>query len=169
MERVTAFNPQQLEAISRILADTGEGLTGAQIGYILRDCGMLDPSPEMTKWKRLFNAFIESQNRKQMGNHVLMFVNRAMNPVTYTTSPDAFTARQSRLNAVLAFTGMMVGDDGKVRRATVATDLTDAIARADRLYKVLATRKVHDDVLRFCRAELVQRNYFHAVFEAMKS
>jgi uncharacterized protein (TIGR02391 family) len=31
------------------------------------------------------------------------------------------------------------------------------------------TRKVHDDVLRFCRAELLNENYFHAVFEAMKS
>jgi uncharacterized protein (TIGR02391 family) len=30
-------------------------------------------------------------------------------------------------------------------------------------------RKVHGDVLRFCRAELVADNYFHAVFEATKS
>jgi uncharacterized protein (TIGR02391 family) len=28
---------------------------------------------------------------------------------------------------------------------------------------------VHHDVLRFCRAELLQENYFHAVFEATKS
>lgn len=28
---------------------------------------------------------------------------------------------------------------------------------------------MHADVLRFCRAELLQENYFHAVFEAMKS
>lgn len=28
---------------------------------------------------------------------------------------------------------------------------------------------MHPDVLAFCRAELVQRNYFHAVFEATKS
>ncbi|HEY2975864.1 MAG TPA: TIGR02391 family protein [Pyrinomonadaceae bacterium] len=30
-------------------------------------------------------------------------------------------------------------------------------------------RKVHPDVLRFCRPELLQENYFHAVFEATKS
>jgi uncharacterized protein (TIGR02391 family) len=28
---------------------------------------------------------------------------------------------------------------------------------------------VHADVLQFCRAELLQQNYFHAVFEATKS
>ena len=28
---------------------------------------------------------------------------------------------------------------------------------------------MHSDVLKFCRAELVQDNYFHAVFEATKS
>jgi uncharacterized protein (TIGR02391 family) len=31
------------------------------------------------------------------------------------------------------------------------------------------TRGVHPDVLRFCRAELVADNYFHAVLEATKS
>ena len=169
MERVATFNPQQLEAIARILADTGLGLTGAQIGYILRDCGIPDTTPDMTKWKRLFNAFVECQNQRQIGNHVLMFINRAMNPVTYTSSPEVFESRQAQLNSVLSFSGMAVGDDGRVRRATVASDLNDAIARADRLHKILAARKVHADVLRFCRAELVQKNYFHAVFEAMKS
>ena len=30
-------------------------------------------------------------------------------------------------------------------------------------------RPVHSDVLRYCRAELVEDDYFHAVFEATKS
>jgi uncharacterized protein (TIGR02391 family) len=33
----------------------------------------------------------------------------------------------------------------------------------------LARRDVHPDVLAFCRAELLQQNYFHAVLEASKS
>ena len=33
----------------------------------------------------------------------------------------------------------------------------------------LARRKVHHDVLQFCKAELLQNNYSHAVFEATKS
>ena len=37
------------------------------------------------------------------------------------------------------------------------------------LHKNLVERKVHSDVLRYCRAELVEDDYFHAVFEATKS
>ena len=40
---------------------------------------------------------------------------------------------------------------------------------ADRLRQKLIERGVHSDVLKFCRAELVQKNYFHAVLEASKS
>jgi len=169
MEKVAVFNPQQLEAISKILAETSAGLTGSRIGYLLQDCQIPDVSPAMTKWKRLFNAFVEYQNKRQFGNHVLMFINRAMNPVNYTSCPEVFSSRQAELNSVLAFCGMAVGDDGKIRRAAPARDLDDAIARADRLHATLATRKVHPDVLKFCRAELLDKNYFHAVFEAMKS
>lgn len=32
MERVNAFDPQQLEAIAKILGDTNTGLTGSEIG-----------------------------------------------------------------------------------------------------------------------------------------
>ena len=169
MERVPPFNPQQLEAIARILADTATGLTGSQIAYLLQDARISDVSPQMTKWKRLFNALVERQNEQQLGNHVLMFVNRAMNPVNYTESPEVFASRQSQLNSVLAFCGMSVGNDGKVRRARKAMDLDDALARADRLHTALKSRRVHEDVLKFCRAELLQKNYFHAVFESMKS
>jgi uncharacterized protein (TIGR02391 family) len=169
MERIGIFNAQQLEAISRILAETSSGLTGSEIARLLQECRISDVNPGMTKWKRLFNAFVENQNRVQLGNHVLMFINRAMNPVMYTGQPGVFASRQAQLNSVLAFCGMAVGDDGKLRHAAQAHDLDDAIARADKLHRALATRNVHPDVLKYCRAELIDKNYFHAVFEAMKS
>lgn len=169
MERVPPFSSQQLTAIAQILGDTSDGLTGSQIGYLLQDARIRDVTPEMTKWKRLFNAFVEHQNAKQYGNHVLMFINRAMNPIQYTGMPAVFESRRERLNVALAFCGMMVGDDGKVRRTTHAANLSDALARANRLHAALKGRQVHEDVLSFCKAELLENNYFHAVCEAMKS
>ena len=47
--------------------------------------------------------------------------------------------------------------------------LDEATRRADELRTALSVRGVHPDVLRFCRAELVADNYFHAVLEAAKS
>jgi hypothetical protein len=70
VERVPPFDAQHLQSIAKILADTDSGLTGSEIGYLLTDCRIPDPNPEMTKWKRLFNAFVGFQNQRQFGNHV---------------------------------------------------------------------------------------------------
>jgi len=169
MELIPPFNAQHLASISRILADTGPGLTGSQIGYLLQDCRIPDVAPGMTKWKRLFNAFAEFQNERHFGNHVVVFINKAMDPVQYTSSPQQFAERRDELNAVLSFSGIWVGEDGKARWSSKAANLQEALDRASRLHSALVQRNVHEDVLAFCGAELLQQNYFHAVFEAMKS
>ena len=65
--------------------------------------------------------------------------------------------------------GLELLDDGRlVPRATSRT-ADECPSRADALRAKLTARRVHPDVLRYCRAELVQRNYFHAVLEAAKS
>jgi uncharacterized protein (TIGR02391 family) len=169
MEHVPIFNPQQLTALAKALGDTDDGLTGAQIGYLLSQCKIPDADKLATKWKRLFNAFVGFQNERQFGNHVVVFINRAMDPVQFTGDPARFKRWQERVNAVLAFSGMSVGDDGRVRWVKPASSLDEALARANRLQYLLEGRAVHPEVLRFCRAELLQENYFHAVFEATKS
>lgn len=45
----------------------------------------------------------------------------------------------------------------------------EAEQRANRLGTDLQRRNVHPDVLRFCRPELLNKDYFHAVLEATKS
>ncbi len=92
-----------------------------------------------------------------------------MNPVQYTADPAVFGRRRDQLNAVLAFSGISIGDDGRTRWESKATNLEQALGRANRLHAALVSRGVHADVLKFCRAELLAENYFHAVFEAMKS
>jgi hypothetical protein len=47
------FTQSALEAIAQALADTTDGLTGSEIGHILVSLKMADPTPAMTKWKRL--------------------------------------------------------------------------------------------------------------------
>jgi uncharacterized protein (TIGR02391 family) len=56
-----------------------------------------------------------------------------------------------------------------VRVAQAAATVAEAQQRASDLRAELTRRDVHADVLRFCRAELLQQNYFHAVLEASKS
>ena len=167
--RIPGFDAQQLEAICKVIADTSTGLTGSQIDYLLKDCNIPNVSPGTTKWKRLFDAFVGFQNQHRVGNHVIVFISRAMNPANYTEDRETFESRKERMNAVLSLCGFEVLDTGKVRRVRKAKSLDEASMRANRLRHQLEQRNVHADVLRFCDSELLQKNYFHAVFEAMKS
>ena len=168
MDRVAPFDSQHLEAACRVLGDTNQGLTGQQIGHLLLEIRVEDVSPDMTKWKRLFNALVGAQNRHQVGNHLIMFINRALNPVSYARDKAAFEWRRDELNVVLAFSGFYVREDGKVARSSKESTLAGARARAGRMRAALENRNVHAEVLKYCRAELIEENYFHAVLEATK-
>jgi uncharacterized protein (TIGR02391 family) len=167
MEQVRPFTTGQLEAIARILADTEEGLTATEIAYILKECRIPDVSPSQPKEKRLLNALLEYQANRNIGNHVLMFITRAMNPANYKTTRELFTGRQMQLSPVLALSRMALGDDGKVRRVRAAPNADDPLSREERLIGAMKARGAHEEVLKTCRAELLQTNYCQAVFEAL--
>jgi uncharacterized protein (TIGR02391 family) len=167
MEQV--FSESELQAIAAALADTAEGLTGSEIGRILASMKIADPTPGMTKWKRLFNAFVERQNHSQNRRAVLEFIRRAMEPERYAMQRERYEPLRANLNCALAFVGLVVDETGELRKAPQVHTLTEAERRAQELRADLNARGVHPDVLRFCRAELVADNYFHAVLEATKS
>jgi uncharacterized protein (TIGR02391 family) len=131
------------------------------------ELGIADPTPSMTKWKRLFNALVQAQNEHQMGNHLILFINKAMSPVRYTSTPELFSWRQG-LNVALAFAAYGVNDKGQVVRTSPETTVDGSRARAKRPHSALEQRGTHQEVLKYCRAELLQENYFHAVLEALK-
>jgi Protein of unknown function (Hypoth_ymh) len=166
---IPPFSSQQLEGISKTLGHTADGLKGSEIGHLLWDCGMPDPTPADTKWQRVYNAFADDQNRYQIGTHIMQFIVKAMNPARYTTDPVSFRIRRDRLNTVLAFAGYQITESGKVRAVESARTIREALERANRLHSALVQRAVYHDVLKSRQAESVQENYSHGVFEAMKS
>ncbi len=168
-KREPPFEPGMLEALAKALGDTDHGLIGTEIGQILLTCRIPDTDPASTKWKRLFNAFVTEQNRKQWSNHVIGFIHYAMKPVRWSSKREKFERLRDELNKALAFSGLELGDDGKVRRSASVNTLEEAEKRARSLRATLESRGIHQDVLFFCRAELLTDNYFHAVLEAAKS
>ena len=167
MEHV--FSQSELEAIAAALADTSEGLTGSEIGHILSSLKIADPTPTMTKWKRLHNAFVERQNTSHNRRAILEFIRQTMKPERYAREPARFEPLRTNVNRALAFSGLAVDATGTLHSVTQAQTLPEAERRAQELRADLTTRGVHPDILRFCRAELVADNYFHAVLEATKS
>lgn len=163
------FSQSQLEAIAQALGQTDEGLTGSEIAHLFTTARLNDPAPTMTKWKRLYNAFAESQNSGQHRRNVLAFIRFAMKPERFARSPERFETMRANLNRALAFAGLAVEASGELVTADRAHTLSEAERRAKELRADLVSRGVHADVLAFCRAELVADNYFHAVLEATKS
>jgi uncharacterized protein (TIGR02391 family) len=169
MTPIASFDETTLRAICDVLGDTSSGLTGGEIGHVLSDCGIDDPLPNITKRRRLFEALRQRQNRDRCGNQVVAFIYAAMNPVRYVSNLDVFEIRRAALNQVLGFAGLNLGENGQLRQTSATRTISEARERASRLRRALLDRRVHPDVLRFCREELLQDNYFHAVFEATKS
>ncbi len=168
MNRIEPFNAQKLEAACKVLGDTDRGLTGPEIGYLIQECRIQDVSPALTKWKRLFNALAEAQNKHQVGNHLIMLINRALDPVRYARERDKFEWRRTELNVVLSFSGYSIREDGRVIRTSKETTLKGAREKAGVLRSKLEDRNAHDEIYKYCRAELLDENYFHAVLEAIK-
>ncbi|SEI82843.1 TIGR02391 family protein [Dyadobacter sp. SG02] len=170
MTKQPPISEEVLRGISQVIGDTNAGLSGSEIGHLLANAKIADTDPTLTKWRRLFNAFANWQNQNQCSNNIYDFISRVMNPVSYMGSIEAFEWRRTELNKRLVFVGLIILETGKIGRLPkAATTIKEAEQRADELRRKLSSRSVHQDVLRFCRAELLADNYFHAVFETTKS
>lgn len=165
MTAIPAFSDNVIEGLAHLL----DGPTGSELGTLLAQVGMEDPGASMTKWRRLREAFAARQERDRCANTVCAYIQVAMDPVRFAGRTESFGGLREQLNLTLAFAGLALGPDGKLRPAETAKTLDEAEGQAQKLRQELVRRKVHPDVLRFCRAELLQENYFHAVFEATKS
>lgn len=163
------FTQEQVEAIAAALGDTGDGLTGSEIAHVLSVCKMADPDPHLTKRYRIHNALAADQNSRGNRTGILAFMRTAMKPERHLANPDRYEAMRAKLNRALAFAGLEFDARGILSTGEAVSTIHEAERRANELREHLTGRGVHPDVLRFCKAELVVDNYFHAVLEAVKS
>jgi uncharacterized protein (TIGR02391 family) len=162
------FRQEHLEAIADALGDTDEGLKNSEIDFLLESAKLSNPGPG-TKRDRIYNAFVEYQNREQTNLHIQAFIRKALKPARFVRFPERYEPMRTNVNRALAFTGLYVDESGQLGQVEAATTLSEADRRALELRKDLAFRGTHSDILDFCRAELIADNYFHAVQEAVKS
>lgn len=165
MASVPSFSEGQIEALARFLGECG---SGTDISRVLNDRGLADCSGESTKWRRLYWVFLDCQKRYGCGNHVVDFISAFLTPARFAGRKDDFEACRRELNAILAFSGLDYGADGQFRKVQPATTLDEAERRVRVIHGKFQRRSMHAEVVKYCRAELMQDNYFHAVFEAAK-
>ncbi len=166
---IDCFESSILQSISDVLGATNDGLSGSKISRYLRDCNIHDINPSLSKRERIYEALKEKQSADRCGDNVAAFIQHSMDPVRYHNAQEWFEETRSRLNHVLAFAGYELRENGKLHHTESVETHCEANARASRLRQDLLIRRVHPDVLNYCRDELLVDNYFHAVFEATKS
>ena len=157
-----------LEGISKAIGDTEKGLSGSQIEYLLQQALLNNITPGITKWQRIYNAFIDFQNREQCSNNIFTFIKLALSPSRYVNEPERFEWLLKNTNQQLSFAGWKIGEDGKQLKIQKATTIQEAQIKARNLKSEIENRNGHAEIIKYCKAELLSDNYFHAVFEACK-
>lgn len=169
MANVPAWPGEIIQGVADVLGATDTGLTGSEIGHLLRVVKAPDPTPEATKRHRLYNGLVQKQNTIGFANSTVAFIREAMAPVRSRNDPRLFSLRQQDLNEVLVHIGLRVNAKGQVAKGPHASTLSEAAERASSIRAELRRRGTHDEVLRFCTEEILTKDNFHAVLEATKS
>jgi uncharacterized protein (TIGR02391 family) len=165
MPSVAPLPEGHVESLARLLGECG---SGSDISRVLQNRGIRDDSGESTKWRRLYAIFLACQREDKSANRVLDFIKSLLVPARFVGKNQEFEAHRQQLNTILAFSGLEYGKDGQFRRCNAVATLDQAEARARTIRAKFQGRSIHAEVLKYCRAELLQDNYFHAVFEASK-
>jgi len=168
VERHPPFAETVILGVANALGNTDFGLTGSEIGRILARLGIDDPGSAITKRHRLGQALINRQRRDGNSNAVIRFVGEAVAIGNYLTDRNRFEALRRDVNPALSLAGYQVRDTGKIGRVKAAKTFDEVAALTNRLLEESSRRGVHEEVLRFCREELLRESTFHAISEATK-
>jgi len=169
MATISKFDLNVIESIAKLLGDTSNGFTGSEITSLLNASKIEDIAPGSTKWKRLNSALVNKQDLDKCANNILAFIEHAMKPSRHINNHEWFNNTRFELNKVLSFAGYSLQENGKISTTPKSYTISEAAAKASMLKEHLLIRKVHPDILLYCREELLVDNYFHVVFEATKS
>ena len=165
MSIIPVFEEGNIESLAKLMGDCG---SGSDISRVLHACGIQDGSGQSTKWRRLYWIFLDIQRRDGCANRILGFIQSFLSPARFVGRNEEFEESRIKLNTVLAFSGLEYGPDGQFRNRPTARTLTEAERRANTIQSKFQGRRIHPEVLKYCQAELMHDNYFHAVFEASK-
>lgn len=168
MPNTPPFPVETIEALARVVGDC---VTGSDINRALQREGLDDGSGESTKWKRLSWMFDSLQRHDRSANSTLKLVRTLVSRERFVDAPGRFEDCRASVNVVLALRGIQYGADGEFRPVEAAKTLPEAEQRAQTVESKIrgyGNRRLHPDVLRYCRAEVMEQNYFHAAFEATK-
>jgi len=160
------FPAGALEQMCKLIADL---YSGSELTRIIAEIPLRhDPGEGNTKWRRLAYGVSSNQVSTQTGNALIALVAASMRPDRILDRADAAHQTRDQLNQVLSLVGLRVREDGRVARAPRAQTTAEAQDRTEHLRTLLQRRGAHPEVLAYCRPELLRKDCYEAVFEAIK-
>jgi uncharacterized protein (TIGR02391 family) len=121
------------------------------------------------RWERMLNSLDARQIQDRCSNGAINLITKILHPSRFRDNPTLFNEILQKINFILAFYGLKIGEDSNLYNITRAETLSEAQQRSSELIKDLRQRYVCEDVLRYCKPEYLEQNYFHCVLEAAKS
>ncbi|KKS29168.1 MAG: hypothetical protein UV83_C0006G0019 [candidate division WWE3 bacterium GW2011_GWE2_43_18] len=158
------FKLPALEALAKII---GDNYTGSEISELFRKAGFPEISHDGgTKWRFVYAA-LEAMQKQTYGTfNIATLIQQLCDPQEYFSAPEKHEVICKQVNQILRFYGLLVGDDGKLRKSgEKITSLSKAIPENA---KIFDDRKFHNKISQHARKLFTERNYFHAVFECCK-
>src|SRR5207245_2789194 len=119
---IASFSDSHIRKLAELLADA---YTHKELSDLLQQCGIAEQSGN-PKWERVLLALRLRQQTDGCGNNVGAFIQAALDPARFVGRPQEFTDFRMRSNEVLAFSGLHLGEDGKLRSVGPARTLTEA-------------------------------------------
>lgn len=166
------MDSQIVQEISKIL---GELVTGSKITHLFqmnkwRDYYTATGDKMLsTKWKRIEDTLNFEMNKSNSITPFIKLIEDIMKPFEFRNDINLWDKITKDINKVIAFCGLELLDTGKVIEIKPIDTLREAIQRTNNLYTKLNEYNVHHEVVKYCKKELLQENYFHAILEASKS
>lgn len=163
--------PSVIEGISNIIGDPYKGLTGSEIHHFLLQANIEDttnPTEKLAKRKNLYYSLANEQNKSKCSNNILRFIGLVLAPNRFIENNEEFERLRHSVNQQLAFVGYKLKENGKFTTVSKASTIADVQIKAENLKQELERRCGHHMIVKYCKAELLVNNYFHAVLEANK-
>ena len=166
MQNIPPFDATTLEELSKIL---GNEVSGSELTRLFSQIQVKDDSSE-TKWKRIYSALSACQRQDHSASRVILLIQKILNPVRYAKleKKEDYENALANINTILSFSGYKVERNGNIIRIQPSQTIDESLRHAHEFYKTLVDRKIHHEVMKYCKLEVLQNNYFHAVFEAIK-
>ena len=159
-----SFTDAQLKAISKAVASNYGNPSKSTINEYIRK----HPSRksvffnECDSKAQILLAYYEAIS----SDEVLKSIQYFLDPVFFINQEDSYETYRNDVNLALSFTGYEIDSAGKLRMIVKSKTLTEAQKRKEALISQIRERKMHPRILKYCRDELFENDYYSIVFES---